>query len=139
MDGGGLIMDANDGADAPYWNGLADGRLMLPRCGGCGDWLWPAVSRCGGCGSETVEWIERPMRGTIFSWTRTWHRFGFTESLDLPFVSIVATVEDCGIRLLGRLEDPDQVDPVIGEPLSGRIGATRVEGRDIPTILWSRG
>jgi len=137
MDCGGLIMHANDGADAPYWNGLAEGRLLLPRCG-CGDWLWPAANRCGVCGGEEVQWIERPMRGTIFSWTRTWHRFGFTESLDLPFVSIVATVDDCGIRLLGRLDDPDQVDPVIGGAISGRVGATRVEGRDIPTIIWSR-
>lgn len=132
-------MNANDGADAPYWNGLAEGRLLLPRCDRCGDWLWPAVSRCGSCGSEAVVWIERPMRGTIFAWTRTWHRFGFTESLDLPFVSIVATVEDCGIRLLGRLDDPERVDPAIGEAITGRSGVTRVEGRDIPTIIWSRG
>lgn len=131
-------MHANDGADAPYWHGLTEGRLLLPRCGGCGEWLWPAVSRCGACGSEMVEWSDRPMRATIFSWTRTWHRFGFTESLDLPFVSIVATIDDCGIRLLGRLDDPDQVDPVMGEPIGGRIGATQVEGRDIPTIIWSR-
>lgn len=131
-------MHANDGADAPYWNALAEGRLLLPRCG-CGDWLWPAVSRCTACGSEDIQWVERPMRATIFSWTRTWHRFGFTESLDLPFVSIVATIDDCGIRLLGRLDDPDQVDPVIGDTVSGRIGATRVEGRDISTIIWSRG
>lgn len=131
-------MHANDGADAPYWNGLAEDRLVLPRCS-CGDWLWPAVNRCGSCGSDDIAWIERPMRARIFSWTRTWHRFGFTESLDLPFVSIVATVEDCGIRLLGRLEDPDQIDPVIGEAVTGRIGATRVEDRDIPTIIWSRG
>ncbi len=131
-------MHANDGADAPYWNALTEGRLLLPRCG-CGDWLWPAVNRCTACGSEDIQWVERPMRATIFSWTRTWHRFGFTESLDLPFVSIVATIDDCGIRLLGRLDDPDQVDPVIGDTVSGRIGATRVEGRDISTIIWSRG
>ncbi|NIJ35963.1 hypothetical protein FHR22_000612 [Sphingopyxis panaciterrae] len=132
-------MDVIDGADAPYWNGLVEGRLMLPRCGGCGDWLWPAVSRCGKCGSEAIEWTARAMAGTIFSWTRTWHRFGFTESLDLPFVSIVATVDDCGIRLLGRLDDPDRIDPVMGETITGRVGATRVENRDIPTIIWSRG
>lgn len=131
-------MDGIDDADAPYWTGLTEGRLLLPRCEGCGDWLWPAISRCNGCGSERIEWVERAMTATLFSWTRTWHRFGFTESLDLPFVSVVATVDDCGIRLLGRLDDPDQVDPAIGESLTGRIGATRVEGRDIPTIIWSR-
>lgn len=78
------------------------------------------------------------MTATIFSWTRTWHRFDLTESLDLPFVSIVASVDDCGVRLLGRLDDPDQVDPAIGETITGRIGATRVLDRDIPTIIWSR-
>ncbi|WP_422059666.1 Zn-ribbon domain-containing OB-fold protein [Sphingopyxis sp.] len=127
-----------DGADAPYWSGLAEGRLLLPRCTACETWIWPAVSRCGHCGSDAIHWIERAPNGRIFSWTRTWHRFGLTEHLDLPFVSIVATVDDCGIRLLGRLDDPDQVDPVIGEPISGRIGATRAGERDIPTILWSR-
>lgn len=131
-------MDAIDGADAPYWNGLADGRLLLPRCGDCGTWIWPAISRCSSCHGERIEWTERAMAGTIFSWTRTWHRFGFTESLDLPFVSIAATVDDCGIRLLGRLDDPGQIDPVIGQSIKGRIGATRVEGRDIPTLIWSR-
>ncbi|WP_062769418.1 Zn-ribbon domain-containing OB-fold protein [Sphingopyxis terrae] len=132
------MMHANDGADAPYWNGLAEGRLLLPRCR-CGDWLWPAANHCAACGGEEIAWVDRPMRATIFSWTRTWHRFGLTESLDLPFVSIVATIDDCGIRLLGRLDDPDQLDPVIGEAIAGRSGATRVEGRDIPTIIWSRG
>lgn len=132
-------MQVNDGADAPYWNGLAEGRLLLPRCGSCGEWMWPAMSRCSACASDDIEWVQREMRATIFSWTRTWHRFGFTESIDLPFVSIVATVDDCGIRLLGRLEDPVQIDPVIGQAIVGRIGATRVEARDIPTIIWSRG
>lgn len=132
-------MQVNDGADAPYWNGLAEGRLQLPRCAGCGEWMWPAMSRCSACASEDIEWVQREMRATIFSWTRTWHRFGFTENIDLPFVSIVATVDDCGIRLLGRLDDPDQIDPVIGQAIVGRIGATRVEARDIPTIIWSRG
>lgn len=78
------------------------------------------------------------MRGSIFSWTRTWHRFGFTESLDLPFVTIVASVDDCTVRLLGRLDDPRQIDPTIGEPVVGRPGKTRVGDRDIPTIIWSR-
>lgn len=78
------------------------------------------------------------MKGTIFSWTRTWHRFDLTESLDLPFVSIVATVDDCGIRLMGRLEDSESADPAISASVIGRPGVTRVLDRDIPTIIWSR-
>ena len=126
----------HDGADAPYWQGLAAGRLMLPRCGG--KWMWPAGRRDGATGSTDVEWKEVPMRGTVYSWTRTHHRFGLTETLDLPFTTVLVEVDECGIRLLGRLDDPDQVDPVIGEALIGRPDVTLVQGDAIPTIVWSR-
>lgn len=132
------VTTMTDGADAPYWEGLAAGHLLLPRCADCSRWLWPAVSRCGHCGSGDIAWVERAMTGTIFSWTRTWHRFALTEDLELPYVSAVVTVDDCGIRLLGRIDDPDRIDPLIGEPVHGRIGKTHVAGRDIPTIIWSR-
>lgn len=131
-------MNRSDGADAPYWQGLVDGRLMLPRCAGCARWVWPARHRCGACGAQQVTWGERPLRAHVFSWTRTWHRFGGTDGLDLPFTSVLAEVDECGIRLLGRLDDPDRIDPRIGEPLAGRIDATVVGDDHIPTIIWSR-
>lgn len=131
-------MIGRDGTDAPYWQGLEAGKLMLPRCDSCGHWQWPATSRCSQCAAHNFSWIEMPMAATIFSWTRTWHRFGLTEALDLPFVSIVASVNGCGIRLLGRLVDNDRLDPVIGEAVMGTPGATMIEGRSIPTIIWHR-
>jgi hypothetical protein len=61
-----------------------------------------------------------------------------TEALDLPFTTVLAEIEDCGIRLLGLLDDPERIDPKIGERLTGRFGET-VAGKDrIPTIFWSR-
>lgn len=131
-------VSAPDGADAPYWDGLTVGKLLLPRCKGCGAWRWPAGHRCPDCATTGMDWIEQPMVATIFSWTRTWHRFALTETIDLPFVSIIAGLDGSGIRLMGRLDDPDRVDPRIGEPVAGRIGATTVGERAIPTIIWSR-
>ncbi len=128
----------SDGAEAPYWEGLAADRLTLPRCDGCDRWLWPAGRRCGACGTIGAHWIERPMAATVFSWTRTWHRFGMTESLKVPFTSVVAEIDDCGIRLLGLLDDPDRVDPRIGEAIIGRPGRISVGPDRIPTIFWSR-
>lgn len=125
-------------ADAPYWQGLAAGRLLLPRCADCGKWFWPAAHYCPHCHGEAVEWLPRPMQARIFAWTRTWHRFQYTESLPSPFMSIVAEVADCGIRLLGRLEDARQGDPVIGEAVRGHIGHTIIGERSLPTIIWSR-
>lgn len=131
-------MSRLDGADRPYWEALADGRLLLPRCDECGHWLWPAGHRCGACGHLGMRWEERPMAATIFTWTRTWHPFDGTQSLEVPFTTVLAEIDDCGIRLLGLLDDPDRVDPRIGEPISGRPGHTMNEGDAIPTILWSR-
>ncbi len=131
-------MSRADGADAPYWNGLEEGKLTLPRCDGCHRWIWPAGHRCGGCGTTKVHWVERPLAGTVFSWTRTWHAFGGAESLGLPFTTVLAEIDDCGIRLLGRLEDPDKIDPKLGEKLVGQIGSTAVDGDFIPIIIWSR-
>lgn len=131
-------MSRGDGADAPYWEGLAAGRLVLPRCDGCARWMWPAGRRCGACGTIGTHWVERPMRATVYSWTRTHHRFGLTESLPLPFTTVLADVDDCGVRLLGRFDADDPADPVIGEPLVGRADATLVGNDAIPTIIWSR-
>ncbi|MBB4613031.1 Zn-ribbon domain-containing OB-fold protein [Novosphingobium taihuense] len=127
-----------DGADAPYWQSLEAGQLQLPRCASCRRWLWPAGHRCSTCGSIGMVWEERPLRATVYSWTRTWHRFALTEALDLPYVSIVAEIEDCGIRLMGRMDDPSPDDPAIGEAVVGRIDRTRVGDDAIPTIIWSR-
>lgn len=131
-------MSRSDGADAPYWTALGAGKLILPKCDGCDRWIWPAGHRCGACGTIGIHWVEREMKATIFSWTRTWHRFGLTESIDIPFTSATVEIDDCGIRLLGRVDDPDQIDPVIGEALVGRPGATLVGDDEIPTIFWSR-
>ena len=134
----GCAVNRVDGADAPYWAGLTEGKLMLPQCQGCGRWKWPAGHRCGSCGTSGMQWIECEMRATIFAWTRTWHRFGLTESLEIPFTSGTVEVENCGIRLLGRIDDPNRINPVIGEKLVGRPGTTVVGDDEIPTIIWSR-
>lgn len=131
-------VNRSDGADAPYWEALADGKLMLPRCDGCHQWKWPAGHRCGSCGTIGMHWVEREMKATVFAWTRTWHRFGLTEALELPFTSGTVEIEDCGIRLLGRIDDPNHINPVIGERLVGRPDTTLVGDDKIPTIIWSR-
>ena len=131
-------MTMGSGEDAPYWQGLNDGRLMLPRCGGCGGWRWPAGHRCGSCAHIGMEWVEQPLEASVFAWTRTWHRFALTEGLDLPYTNIVAELSGSGVRLMGLLDDPDQINPTIGESVTGRIGRTQVGDRSLPVIIWSR-
>lgn len=126
------------GLDAPYWNGLAQGVLTLPRCGGCGRWQWPVVARCSECGHWGSSWHERPLLGRIYSWTRTWHRFAGTESLPLPYVTALVEIDGTdGKRLMGLIEHVADQDAVpIGAAVTGRIGSTTYGEEDVPVILW---
>ena len=123
---------------APYWQGLEEGRLRLPRCAQCEHDQWPVVARCGTCGHWGSIWRDLPLTGTIFSWTRAWHPFGGTEGLPRPFVSLLAEIEDAGgTRLMGLLEGVDDKDHVpIGAAVAGRIGQTSYGDEDVPVIIW---
>lgn len=125
-----------EGADGPYWRALEDGGLELPRCASCGRWQWPAVWRCGECGSWDQTWTGVEMTGRVYSWTRTHHRFGGTEAIDLPFVTVVVELPEAGgIRLTGLL-DGDTEAVAVGAAVTGAVDETVFNGAPIPTIRW---
>lgn len=125
------------GADGPYWNALAEGRLALPRCSGCGRWHWPAVYRCGVCGRWDPSWETVEMSGRVFSWTRTWHPFGGSEGIGLPYVSLIVELPQAGLRrVLGILAGDDE-GLAIGAAVRGQAGTTRMGADEIPALRWS--
>ena len=124
------------GAEGPYWDALAQGRLMLPRCNGCGKWHWPAVWRCGACGSWDHAWHEQPLAGTVFTWTRTHHRFAGTEGLDLPYATALVLLDAVPIRLNGLIEG-DESALAIGAAVTGRTAFTQFGKDKIPSIRWN--
>jgi len=124
------------GADGPYWEGLSQGLLKLPRCAGCGRWQWPAVWRCGDCGAWDQTWAPVAMAGAVYSWTRTWHPFHGTEGIGTPFVSVVVELPDAGgLRLAGVLDGETEA-VAIGAPVAGAVGETIFNGAALPTIRW---
>lgn len=123
------------GAEGRYWDALLAGRLELPRCAGCGAWHWPAVWRCGACGSWDHEWIEQPLAGAVFTYTRTHHRFTGSEAFALPFVSVLVALDTVPVRLIGVLEG-DEAALRIGAPVTGRIDGTAFGEASIPALRW---
>jgi uncharacterized OB-fold protein len=124
------------GADGPYWNGLTEGRLLLPRCANCGRWHWPAVYRCGDCGAWDPAWHPVEMSGTIFSWTRTWHAFAGTAGIGVPYVTVVVEVPQAGSRRLLGVLTGDESCLAVGTPVRGEVGVTKMAGGEIPAIKW---
>lgn len=57
-----------DAWSEPYWAAAAEHRLILPRCGSCATFRWPAGPFCPECRSQQVEWVEAG-QGSIYSFT----------------------------------------------------------------------
>ena len=123
------------GAEGRYWEALAEEYLELPQCVDCGRWQWPAVWRCGKCGSWKHRWRAVSLTGTIFTWTRTWHKFGGTEGIDKPFVTVLVSLAEAPIRLLGLLEGSEE-GVKIGAAVTGRIDRTRFGEQSVSAIRW---
>ncbi len=53
----------------PYWEGAAEGRLVLPRCTACGTVIWYPRGFCPSCGSFDIEWFDAPGTGEVHSFS----------------------------------------------------------------------
>lgn len=124
------------GADGPYWQALAAGRLQLPQCEGCGRWHWPAVFRCGHCGSWSQQWKPLAMQGRIFSYARSWHRFAGAEGIAVPYVSMVVELPQAGCRRVLGLLRGDESGLAIGAAVHGTAATTEVGELKIPAMHW---
>lgn len=119
----GEIGPAADAIDQPFWDGLARGELLLPRCAGCDRWLWPAQWLCPHCHRFDPAWEAVPAQGRIYSWTRTWHGFASEFAAHTPYVTVVVELPQAGDRRLVGILLPDGRgdDPTIGAPVVGVI------------------
>jgi len=88
----------------PYWDGLAQGRLMLQRCADCGRIRHYPQPMCAACHSMAADWIEASGEATVHSWTVAHHPFHAAFRAELPYVLVTADLPE-GVRLLAQLRD----------------------------------
>jgi uncharacterized OB-fold protein len=113
--------------DAPFWEAAADDRLVLPRCLGCGTFIWYPRAFCPECHTSAIEWVPATGRGTIYSFTVT-HRGAGQWAGRAPYVIAYVELEE-GPRVLTNIVgvDPDAVR--IGEAVTAVFepaGTTKV-------------
>jgi uncharacterized OB-fold protein len=107
-----------DAWSQPFWDAAAARKLLMPRCGACGTFRWPAGPFCPECSSQEVEWVP-PGQGRIFSFTILAMR-GQSEDAP-PRFRIPALVEfdDApGVRLVSSLIDAPAEAVAIGALVS---------------------
>ena len=86
----------------PYWDGLAQHKLVLQRCAECGRVHHYPRPLCDACHSFATDWIEASGSATVHSWTVAHHPFHPAFRPELPYVLVTADLPE-GARLVAQL------------------------------------
>jgi len=93
----------------PFWQGAADGKLMLPRCQDCNRVHWYPRHICPNCHSMNLEWIEASGEGTVHTFAVQHMVFGAWAE-EAPFVTAYIDLKE-GDRMLTVLRGVDASKP----------------------------
>jgi uncharacterized OB-fold protein len=96
-----------------FFAALADGRLVLQRCEGCGHARYPVAPACPRCATSGGRWEALTGAGSVHSWIR--YRKSYLPEFEplMPYVVVCAQLDD-GPRMFGRLVAAEG-DPRIGD------------------------
>jgi uncharacterized protein len=86
----------------PYWDGLRDRKLLMPRCDACGKYWFPPSLLCSHCNATKWTWASTSGRGRIFSYV-VYHRVyhpGFAD--EVPYAVSVIELDE-GPRMISNV------------------------------------
>jgi uncharacterized OB-fold protein len=88
-----------DDASREFFEGAKHGRLMLQRCGACGNYRFHARDRCDVCRSRDYTWEAASGRATVISHAVMHQRYHPAFYDELPYPLAVVELEE-GPRLI---------------------------------------
>ncbi|MBO0854188.1 MAG: OB-fold domain-containing protein [Nocardia sp.] len=117
---------------APFWDGLAQGRLLVEHCPACGADTFPPRGICHRCRHRDLEFTEITGNGTVYSFTINYQRW--LPELPVPYaVVLVEFADHPGVRIPGRIRGCAPEEVAIG--MSVRAGAEPgPEGVAVPSF-----
>ncbi|OMI38711.1 bifunctional MaoC family dehydratase N-terminal/OB-fold nucleic acid binding domain-containing protein [Streptomyces sparsogenes] len=100
--------------NAGFWAGVAEHRLLIQRCTGCGALRFPWLPGCGACGCQEWETVEASGAGTVFSYV-VMHHPPFP-AFDPPYaVGLIELAE--GVRMISNITGVRYDEVRIGMPV----------------------
>ncbi len=97
----------------PFWDGTAEGKLLLPKCQNCGSINWYPRVFCPACHKFGVDWIEAAGTGTIYTFAITRKgvgNYGGAGTYVLAYVEL-----DEGPRIMTNIVDVDPDSISVGD------------------------
>ena len=114
----------------PYWDGCAQGRLLLQRCGDCGHLQFYPRMLCAACGSGALGWVEATGRGMVKTFTIIRRAVSAAFEPDAPYVVALVELEE-GPTLMSNVVGCDPASVIIGQPVRV-VFEPRGEGIAVP-------
>ncbi|MBQ0771712.1 MAG: OB-fold domain-containing protein [Sphingomonadales bacterium] len=97
-----------------FWNGGADGKLMITFCSDCAAAIHPPQLVCPKCWCETIESKAVAGTGTVYSYTVN-HQ-PWVPDMQVPFALAVVDVDDAsGVRVTAEVVNADPETVTIGQ------------------------
>ena len=95
----------------PYWEGLREEKLMLPKCDDCGKaFFYPRIA-CPHCHSRNVGWIQASGKGKLYSFEIAHRSLNPAFKIEAPYVLAMIELEE-GPRMMSNLIDIEP-DPAV--------------------------
>ena len=99
----------------PWWQAAAGHRLLVQRCGRCGQVRHPPGPLCPLCQSTAREWVELDGRGTVYTYTVVHQAFLPSLADVVPYVVAAVELDGAdGARLVTNVVDVDSADVHVG-------------------------
>lgn len=128
---------AADGLDAPFWEGIAAGKLKLQRCNACKHWQWGPEWICHYCHSDDLTFEEVPPVGRIYSFERVWHPVHPALKNQGPYIVVLVEFpEHDQVRMVGNLLGDPHQDVVIGDEVCAVFEHHQDEDPAFTLVQW---
>ena len=108
-----------------FWDGAAQGKLLLKKCRSCGEVHYYPRTLCPFCGSDATEWLPAAGTGTLYS-------YSVMRRAEVPYAIAYVTLEE-GPTMMTNVVDADLDAIRIGQRVRVRFTPTD-GGPPVPTF-----
>jgi uncharacterized OB-fold protein len=100
---------------APFWEHIAQGRLMFQACGDCGLAVHPPLPVCPACQAANRTWMPAPATGRVFTYTIAHYASHEAVQGHLPYnIAVIEFPDLPGVRLVSNVIDVAPENMAIG-------------------------
>lgn len=119
-----------NGDSQAYWQGAAEGRLLLRRCKNCSEIHFMPRFTCPKCWSDELEWFDASGKGTVHSFTIIRRASDPNFAHLCPYVVALIDLEE-GPRMMSNILGDGALDVKIGDAVSV-LFEDRGDGAKVP-------